>query len=59
MQAWQLSHRSNSYPQQSICSSGLLYLVAIMDWFTCKFLAWRRSYTGETEFGVECDLEVD
>ena len=24
---------------------GFLYLVAIMDWFSCKVLAWRLSNT--------------
>ena len=28
---------------------GFLYLVAIMDWFTCKVLAWRISNTLEAE----------
>ncbi|WP_442583664.1 IS3 family transposase [Mesorhizobium sp. ASY16-5R] len=32
---------------------GFLYLVAIMDWFTCKVLAWRISNTLETDFCVE------
>jgi putative transposase len=32
---------------------GFLYLVAIMDWFTRKVLAWRISNTLENEFCVE------
>ncbi len=32
---------------------GLLYLVAIMGWFTRKVLAWRISNTLEAEFCVE------
>ena len=32
---------------------GFLYLVAIMDWFTRKVLAWRVSNTLETDFCVE------
>jgi len=32
---------------------GILYLVAIMDWFTRKVLAWRISNTLEADFCVE------
>ena len=32
---------------------GLLYLVAIMDWFTRKVLAWRISNTLEADFCLE------
>lgn len=32
---------------------GFLYLIAIMDWFTRKVLAWRISNTLETDFCVE------
>lgn len=32
---------------------GILYLVAIMDWFTRKVLAWRISNTLEANFCVE------
>ncbi len=32
---------------------GFLYLIAIMDWFTRKVLAWRISNTYEAEFCVE------
>ncbi len=32
---------------------GFLYLVAIMDWYTRKVLAWRISNTMEAEFCVE------
>ena len=33
--------------------NGFLYLVAIMDWFTRKVLAWRISNTPEADFCVE------
>jgi len=33
--------------------SGFLYLVAIMDWFTRKVLAWRKSDTLKADFCVE------
>ena len=33
--------------------SGFLKLVAIMDWFTRKLLAWRISNTLEADFCVE------
>ena len=32
---------------------GFLYLVAIMDWASCKVLAWRLSNTMDTEFCIE------
>ena len=32
---------------------GFLYLVAIMDWFTRKVLAWRISNTLEVDFCLE------
>ena len=32
---------------------GFLYLVAIMDWFTRKVLAWRISNTLEAEFCLD------
>lgn len=32
---------------------GFLYLVAVMDWFTRKVLAWRTSNTLEAEFCIE------
>ena len=37
---------------------GFLYLVAIMDWFTRKVLAWRISNTLEAEFCLEALNEV-
>jgi putative transposase len=37
---------------------GFLYLVAIMDWFTRKGLAWRISNTCEAEFCVEAFNEA-
>ncbi len=37
---------------------GFLYLVAIMDWFTRKVLAWRISNTYEAEFCVEAFNEA-
>jgi putative transposase len=32
---------------------GFLYLVAVMDWYTRKVLAWRISNTLEADFCVE------
>ncbi|MBL1241980.1 MAG: transposase [OCS116 cluster bacterium] len=32
---------------------GFLYLVAIMDWATCRVLSWRLSNTMETDFCIE------
>jgi putative transposase len=37
---------------------GFLYLVAIMDWFTRKVLAWRVSNTPEANFCVEALSEA-
>jgi putative transposase len=37
---------------------GFLYLVAIMDWFTRKVLAWRISNTLEAEFCLEALKEA-
>jgi putative transposase len=37
---------------------GFLYLVAIMDWFTRKVLAWRIPNTCEAEFCVEAFNEA-
>jgi putative transposase len=37
---------------------GFLYLVAIMDWFTRKVLAWRISNTLEAEYCVEALTEA-
>ena len=37
---------------------GFLYLIAIMDWFTRKVLAWRISNTYEAEFCVEAMNEA-
>jgi putative transposase len=37
---------------------GFLYLVAIMDWFTRKVLAWRISNTLEAYFLVEALTEA-
>ncbi len=37
---------------------GFLYLVAIMDWFTRKVLAWRISNTLEADYGVKWDKAV-
>ncbi len=34
-------------------AKGLVYLVAIIDWFTRKALSWRGSITMETSFCVE------
>ena len=41
-----------SYPVTQM-KRGFLYLVAIMDWFTRKVLAWRISNTLEADFCVE------
>ena len=32
---------------------GFMYLVAIMDWYSRRVLAWRVSNTFDTEAGVE------
>jgi putative transposase len=32
---------------------GFLYLVAVMDWFSRRVLAWRLSYTMEADFCIE------
>ncbi len=37
---------------------GFLYLVAIMDWYSCKVLAWRLSNTLEAEFCVDALKEA-
>jgi putative transposase len=37
---------------------GFLYLVAIMDWFTRKVLAWRISNTLEADFCAEAQNEA-
>lgn len=37
---------------------GLLYLVAIIDWFTRKVLAWRLSNTLEADFCVDALKEA-
>lgn len=37
---------------------GFLYLVAVMDWHTCKVLAWRISNTLEAEFCVDALREA-
>jgi putative transposase len=34
-------------------AKGFVYLVAIVDWFSRKVLAWRISITMEAEFCVE------
>jgi putative transposase len=34
-------------------ASGFVYLVAVMDWFSRRVLAWRLSITMETDFCVE------
>jgi len=53
-------------PKQVWCSDitylpmrrGFLYLVAIMDWHTRKFLSWRISNTLEAHFCVEALCEA-
>ena len=55
-----LRHLSIERPNQVWCADitylpmrrGFLYLVAIMDWFTRKVLAWRLSNTLEADFCV-------
>ena len=37
---------------------GFLYLVAIIDWYTRKVLAWRISNTLEADFCVEALKEA-
>ena len=34
-------------------AKGFVYLVAVMDWFSRRVLAWRLSITLETDFCVE------
>ena len=56
-----IDRTANTYPNQVWCADitylpmrkGFLYLVAIMDWFTRKVLAWRISNTLEADFCVE------
>ncbi len=55
-----LRHLSIDHPDQVWCADvtyipmrrGFLYLVAIMDWFSRKVLAWRLSNTLEADFCV-------
>jgi putative transposase len=55
-----LRHLSIDRPNQAWCADvtyipmrkGFLYLVAIMDWFSRKVLAWRLSNTMDAEFCV-------
>ena len=37
---------------------GFLYLVAIMDWFSCKVLAWRLSNSMDADFCVQALKEA-
>jgi putative transposase len=50
-------HRPNQVWAADICyvpmARGFLYLVAIMDWYSRKVLAWRVSNTLESDFCVE------
>ena len=39
-------------------AKGFVYLVAVMDWFSRRVLAWRVSITLETEFCVEALQEA-
>jgi hypothetical protein len=39
--------------------NGFLYLVAIMDWSTCKVLSWRLSNTLDTSFSAEVEQFID
>lgn len=53
-------------PNQVLCADityipmahGFVYLVAIMDWFSRRVLAWRLSITMETDFCVEALQEA-
>src|SRR5246127_4215136 len=56
-----LRHLTIDRPNQVWCADvtyipmrrGFLYLVAIMDWFSRKVLAWRLSNTMDVEFCLE------
>jgi transposase InsO family protein len=48
----------SSLAQREASTHGFLYLVAIMDWFTRKVLAWRISNTLEADFCVEALYEA-
>jgi putative transposase len=37
---------------------GFIYLAAVMDWFTCRILAWRVSITLEADFCIESVQEA-
>ena len=39
-------------------AKGFVYLVAVMDWFSRRVLAWRVSITMETDFCVEALREA-
>ena len=39
-------------------AKGFVYLVAIVDWFSRKVLAWRVSITMEADFCVEALTQV-
>ena len=39
-------------------AKGFVYLVAVMDWFSRRVLAWRLSLTMETDFCVEALQEA-
>jgi putative transposase len=39
-------------------AKGFVYLVAVMDWFSRRVLAWRLSITMETDFCVEAVAEA-
>ena len=37
---------------------GFIYRAAVVDWFSCKVLAWRLSITMDTAFSIEAVEEV-
>ena len=37
---------------------GFVYLAVVMDWFSCKVLAWRISITMEADFCIEAVEEA-
>jgi putative transposase len=45
--------RCVSWKRRHASSQGFVYLVAIVDWFSRKVLAWRVSITMEADFCVE------
>jgi transposase InsO family protein len=60
------AERSDQSPNQVWCADityipmrrGFLYLVAIMDWYSRKVLAWRLSNSMDADFCIEALKEV-